>query len=174
MIALLQALNLANATIKNRWPRTAAPTTVVILLGRPCKEIMELITHHIEHGPESYTSLQSPHRSTVKHIIKRIHQIRHAGFKVSVNMSDHHHSDVQIAAAREAERRFKRACHEVRKLVTKKAQSKRPVSATERASFEDPRYGLPIRLSTASTSCDELARVPQDNDVDASDEVLET
>jgi BarA-like signal transduction histidine kinase len=66
MIALLQALDLANATVKNSWPQNAATTTVVIMLGRPCKELMDIIIHHIEHGPESYKSLQAPHRSTVK------------------------------------------------------------------------------------------------------------
>lgn len=122
MIALLKALHLAMDTIKNRWPKTTAPTTVVILLGRPCKAVMETITHHIKHGPESYKSLQAPHRSTVKQIIKRIDKIRRVGFKVSVAMSDHHDSGVQIAAAKEAERRFKRACHDARKLVTQKAR----------------------------------------------------
>jgi hypothetical protein len=66
MLALLKALHLAYATVKKCWPQTAAPTTVLILLGQPCKEIMDIITHHIEHGPESYKSLQDPHRSTVK------------------------------------------------------------------------------------------------------------
>jgi hypothetical protein len=72
MLALLQALHLANATVKTHWRETAAiaPSTVVILLGRPCKEVMDIITHHIEYGPESYKLLQAPHRATVKRIIK--------------------------------------------------------------------------------------------------------
>jgi hypothetical protein len=93
LITLLRALSLANSTIKTRWPSTAVPTAVVILLGRPCKKIMEVVTHHIEYGPESLKALQTPHRSTVKHIIKRIYKIRRAGFKVSISMSDHHHTD---------------------------------------------------------------------------------
>ena len=120
MVALLQALHLVHFTVKKCWPQTATPTTVLILLGRPCKEIMEIITHHIEHGPESYKSLQDPHRSTVKRIIKRIHQIRNAGFKVSVQMSNYHDSGVQLAAAKEAERRFKRVCHDARKVATRR------------------------------------------------------
>jgi hypothetical protein len=120
ILALLKALHLAHATVKKRWPQTASPTTVLILLGRPCKEIMDIITHHIEHGPESYKFLQDPHRSTVKRIIKRIYQIRNAGFKVSVQMSNYHDSGVQLAAAKEAERRFKRVCHDARKVATRR------------------------------------------------------
>lgn len=145
MVALLQALHLASATVKKYWPQNAAPTTVVILLGRPCKEIMDIITHHIEHGPESYKSLQDPHRSTVKRIIKRIHQIRNAGFKVSVTMSDHHDSGVQLAAAHEAKRKFKRACHEARKHANRVTQLKKPASTTERVRDEDTILALPIR-----------------------------
>ena len=90
MVSRLKMLQLAHATVKKRWSQIAAPTIVLILLGRPCKEVMKIITHHIEHGPESYRSLQDPHRSTVKQIIKRIHRIRGAGLKVSVQTSDHH------------------------------------------------------------------------------------
>lgn len=145
MVALLKALQLAHATVKNRWPQSAAPTTVVILLGRPCNEIMEIITHHIEYGPESYKSLQDPHRSTVKQIIKRIHQIRGTGFKVSVSMSDHHDSGVQIAATCEAERRFKRACHDVRKVAVQKARDNVLTRTMKRAGDEDTSIKLPIR-----------------------------
>jgi len=147
MLALLQALHLANATMKTHWPEITATalTTVVILLGRPCKDIMNIITHHIEHGPESYTSLQAPHRVTVKKIIKRIHQLRAAGFKVVVNMSDHHDSEVQLAAAQEAERRFKRACHDVRKLATQKTQLKKHVPTGVGEGAEDTGPALPIR-----------------------------
>lgn len=145
MVALLQALHLAQDTVKKRWPQTVAPTTVVILLGRPCKEIMDTITHHIEHGPESYKSLQDPYRSTVRRIIKRIHQIRNTGFKVSVTMSDHHDSGVQLAAAREAERKFKRACHDARKFATGIIQPKKPATAIERARDEEAGLALPIR-----------------------------
>jgi len=145
MLALLKALHLARATIKKRWPETVAPTTVVILLGRPCKEIMEIITHHIEHGPESYKSLQNPHRSTVKQIIKRIHQIRGAGFKVSVNMSDHHDSAVQIAAAQVAARKFGRVCRDARKLATGMTQVRRPAPTNESAGNELAVLTLPIR-----------------------------
>lgn len=155
MVALLQALHLAYDTVKKRWPETTAPTTVLILLGRPCKEIMDIITHHIEHGPESYKSLQHPHRTTVKSIIKRIHQIRNAGFKVSVTMTDHHDSGVQLAAAREAERKFKRACHEARKHDNRVTQLKKPVPTTERALDEDTIVALPIR-SKKTVNYDEL------------------
>lgn len=149
MVALLQALHLAHDTVKKRWPQTIAPTTVMILLGRPCKEIMDIITHHIEYGPESYKSLQEPDRSTVKRIIKRIikriHQIRNAGFKVSVTMSDHHDSGVQLAAAREAERKFKRACHEARKHPNRVTQLKKPAPTTKRVLDEGMIVALPIR-----------------------------
>jgi hypothetical protein len=147
MLALLKALHLAHATVKKRWPQTAASTTVLILLGRPCKEIMDIITHHIEHGPESYKALQDPHRSTVKRIIKRIHQIRNAGFKVSVQMSDHHDSGIQLAAARVAERKFKRACHDARKLVTEKTrpETERPSPATKHTCGKDAVLALRIR-----------------------------
>lgn len=147
MVALLKALHVAYATVKNRWPQTTSPTTVLILLGRPCKEIMDIITHHIEHGPESYKSLQDPHRSTVKRIIKRIYQIRNAGFKVSVQMSDHHNSGVQLAAAKEAERKFKRVCHDVRKLAMRKIQPKTPAPTAARVRDEDTVLALPFRLN---------------------------
>lgn len=143
MVALLKALHLANATVKKRWPQTTAPTTVLILLGRPCQEVMDIITHHIEHGPESYKSLQDPHRSTVKQIIKRIHQIRGAGFKVSIQMSDHHDSGVQLAAAQEAERKFKRACHDACKLAA--GIAKKPAPTIKCARIEDTGLALPIR-----------------------------
>lgn len=145
MVALLQALHLAKATVKKRWPQTTVLTTVVVLLGRPCKEVMEIIKHHIEHGPESYKSLQDPHRSTVKQIIKRIHQIRGAGIKISVQMSDHHDSVVQVAAAHEAERRFKRACHDVRKLAVQKTADNALARTTKGAGDKDTSFELPIR-----------------------------
>lgn len=124
MIALLKALHMARSTVKkNAWLKPdEAPTTVMILLGCPCKELMKVVTHHIEFGPESYKSLQEPDRTTVKHIIKRIHQIRRAGLKVTVTMSDHHDSDVQIAAAAEAEREFKRVCSTKHKTAKQKAR----------------------------------------------------
>jgi len=147
MLALLKALHLAYATVKKRWPQTATPTTVLILLGRPCKEIMDIITHHIEHGPESYKSLQDPHRVTVKRIIKRIYQIRNAGFKVSVQMSDHHDSGVQLAAAQAAERKFKRACHDTRKLATEKTRPERPSPSIKHTCGEDTVLALRIRES---------------------------
>lgn len=53
MVALLKALHLANATVKKRWPQTTVPTTIVILLGRQCRNVMEIITNHIEHGPRA-------------------------------------------------------------------------------------------------------------------------
>lgn len=143
MVALLKALHLAHATVKKRWPQTITPTTVLILLGRPCKEIMGIITHHIEHRPESYKSLQDPHRSTVKQIVKRIHQIRAAGVKVSVQMSDHHDSDVQLAAAQEAERMFKRACRNLRKDSVQKAPDNTLARTMKRAG--DTSVALPIR-----------------------------
>jgi hypothetical protein len=145
MVALLKALHLAHATVKKRWPQTTAPTTVLILLGRPCQEVMDIITHHIEHGPESYKSLQHPYRSTVKQIIKRIHQIRGAGFKVSVQMSDHHNSGVQLAAAQEAERKFKRACHDTRKQTMQKTPGRALVQAIKHAGDEEANFKLPIR-----------------------------
>ena len=111
------------------------------------EEIMDIITHHIEHGPESYKSLQDPHRSTVKRIIKRIYQIRNAGFKVSVQMSDHHNSGVQLAAAKEAERKFKRVCHDVRKLAMRKIQPKTPAPTAARVRDEDTVLALPFRLN---------------------------
>lgn len=147
MVALLKALHLANATVKKRWPETARPTTVLILLGRPCKEIMDIITHHIEHGPESYKSLQDPHRSTIKRIIKRIHQISNAGFKVSVQMSNHHDSGVQLAAAEAAERKFKRVCHDGRKLATGTTQPMTPAPTVARVRDEDTVLELPFRLN---------------------------
>lgn len=143
MVALLKALHLAHATVKKHWSQTSAPTTGLILLGRPYQEIMDIITHHIEHGTESYKSLQHPYRSTVKQIIKRIHQIRGAGFKVSVQVSDHHDSDVQLAVAQEAERRFKRACHDVRKLATGTANHPAPIIKCVR--IDDTVLALPIR-----------------------------
>jgi len=157
MVALLKALHLANATVKKRWPQTTAPTTVLILLGRPCQEVMDIITHHVEHGPESYKSLQDPHRSTVKQIIKRIHQIRGAGFKVSVQMSDHHNSGVQLAAAQEAERKFERACHDARKLVTGIAMEPAPTSKS--VQIGDAGLALPIR-SNVVMKIDEPGRPP--------------
>lgn len=145
VVALLQALHLAHDTVKKRWPQTVAPTTIVILLGRPCKEIMDTITHHIEHGPESYKSLQYPYRSTVKRIIKRIHQIRNTGFKVSVTMSDHHDSGAQLAAAHEAERKFKRACHDARKHAKQKTSGEAVARAIKCSRNENADFQPPIR-----------------------------
>lgn len=131
-VALFKALHLAKATVKKRWPQTTVPTTVLILLGRPCKEGMEIITHHIEHGPKSYK-------------FKRIHQIRDAGFKVSVQMSDHHDSVVQVAAAHEAERTFKRACHDVRKLAVQKTADNALARTIKGAGDKNTSFELPIR-----------------------------
>lgn len=150
MLALLKALHLAHATVKKRWPQTVAPMTVLVLLGRPCKEIMDIITHHIELGPESYKSLQDPYRSTVQRIIKRIYQIRNTGFKVSVQMSNHHDSGVQLAATQEAERKFKRACHDARKLASKITQFKTPAPIIERVRDEDAILALPFRFNNVA------------------------
>lgn len=141
-IALLKALDLARSTVKkNTWLKTVAPT-VRVFLGRACKDILEVITHHIEHEPESYKSLQEPHRSTVEKIINRIHQIRRAGFKVSVTMFGHHGSAIERAAAKEAKRRFKRARRDSRKISTQKAHLASDVDVTR---DKDDSFELPIR-----------------------------
>lgn len=75
--------------------------------------------------------------------LQTIQQIRAAGFKVSVQMSDHHDSDVQLAAAQEAERMFKRACRNVRKHSVQKAPDNTLARTMKRAG--DTSVALPIR-----------------------------
>lgn len=115
LLALLKALHMAAHTVKVRWPAPVKPTVVVILLGRPCKELLAMIKHHIEHGPSSFKSITGNNRSTVSKIVSKIHYIRSFGFKVSIAMSDHHHTKIQQMAARKAEQRFRRVCRDQHK-----------------------------------------------------------
>lgn len=115
LLALLEALHKAAHTVKVRWPATVEPTVVVILLGRPCKELLAMIKHHIEHGTSSLKSMTDKYRSTVAKMVSRIYYIRSFGFKVSIAMSDHHNTKVKQMAARKAEQRFRRVCRDQHK-----------------------------------------------------------
>jgi hypothetical protein len=60
-------------------------------------------------------------------------------------MSDHHNSHVQLAAAQEAKQRFKRACHDMRKVVRQQNQLKGPAPSRDHAEVEHTISALPIR-----------------------------
>jgi hypothetical protein len=60
-------------------------------------------------------------------------------------MSDHHDSEIQLAAAREADRRSERACHDVRKLVKQKTQQVESASTDPAAGDEDASVPFTIR-----------------------------
>lgn len=106
LLGISSALAFAKKTILFRW--TAAPTNVVIFLGRPCDEsVVALIKHHIEHEPKSLEDLKHPNYWPVVKIIRRIHKIRSFGFKVKIAISDCNNKALTLAS-KKAEQKFKR------------------------------------------------------------------
>jgi hypothetical protein len=111
MFALLAALEMAHKAVRLMWSKTLPATTAVILLGRPCDDVLNMVRHHVEHEPRSLNSLCDADRAVVRRIVRQIHVVRRHGFNLKIAMSKYEDGRVQTMAAKKAEQKLRRLCH---------------------------------------------------------------
>ncbi|KAI4166371.1 MAG: hypothetical protein LQ342_000261 [Letrouitia transgressa] len=86
ILALLHALALARATVKQGSPRCVQFQSVVVF--SESSKVVQLVNHHMEHGPDRLEDVTSTNdRKMIKKVLTAVQRLSHHGPNVSISVS---------------------------------------------------------------------------------------